>query len=121
MKHKYWHHNINIAAILGAIVFIGIAVMIVVYIVAEIDNNKEKSYIVSGYVIDKIYQPAYTSYSFVGNGDARHAIPTYHEATYTIIVESDNKEHKAYYNVTSFVYDRIKIDDYLQNVNRELK
>lgn len=121
MKRKYWHHDIDITAILGAIVFIGIITMMIVCIVAEVGNNKEKSYIVSGYVVDKIYQPAYTTYVSVGSDNTRHIIPTYHEATYTIVVESDNKEHKAYYNVTSSVYDRIKIDDYLRNVNRELK
>lgn len=119
MRSTFWKDNIT--AILGGIVIFFVVAVIGFGIYATIINQKEQSYITSGYVVDKDYQKGYTSYIWVGSGDTRHTIPQYHAATYSIMVESDDKNHCAYYEVTPEVYDRIRIGDYLQNVNRELK
>lgn len=104
--------------IIGIILVIGLFFLL---IYGAYHNHQEQLAITSGYVIDKDYNAPYTSYrSQIVNGNSI-SIPVYHEGSYMILVKSDDGQHRAWYNVTPLIYDKIKIGDHLNNVNRELK
>jgi len=107
------------------IIIISVIVLIIILIIsmirATIYNYQEQQLIVSGYVIDKDFNRAYTSHNRNKVGDTWIETPVYHEASYNIYIQSDDEKHKAWYEVTEYIYNQYKIGDYIKNVNRELK
>ena len=104
--------------IIGIILVIGLLFLL---IYGAYHNHQEQLAITSGYVIDKDYNAPYTSYSSQTVNGNSISVPVYHGASYTILVKSDDGRHQAWYDVTPLIYDKIKIGDHLNNVNRELK
>lgn len=105
-------------------IYIGVAaivIFIILMIFATIYNYNEQKLITSGYVIDKNFNKAYTSHDRHKVGDQWIENSTYHEATYHIYIQSDDGNHKAWYEVTEYIYNQYKIGDHIKNVNRELK
>lgn len=118
MKLKRFHWKPEFIFIIGVILVISFLALIIGY---SIHNYNEQLAITDGYVVDKQYNSPWTSYRSSGYGDKRIEIPVYHEASYYIYVKSADGKHLASYEVTSSIYDKVKIGDYLKNVNRELK
>lgn len=117
MKRRL-HFKPEFIFIIGTILVIGLFFLL---IYGAYYNHQEQLAITSGYVIDKDYNAPYTSYSSQTVNGNSISVPVYHGASYTILVKSDDGRHQAWYDVTPLIYDKIKIGDHLNNVNRELK
>lgn len=108
--------------IIAATVAILLVSLFGIAIYSAIHNYQEQQFITSGYIIDKHFTKAYTSYTSNSNSEDNSInIPVYHPAGYNIYIQSDDEKHKAWYEVTEYIYNQYKIGDYIKNVNRELK
>lgn len=118
---KFSRKYLEASSILPIIVIICIIGFFGFNIYTIYHNYQEQIAITSGYVIDKNYNAPYVSYRSHSSKEHSTSTPVYHEATYMILVKSDDELHTAWYEVTPLIYDRIKVGDHLNNVNRELK
>lgn len=111
--------QIDLNVIFGLIIIIIAIVFIVITIYATIYNYNEQRLITSGYIIDKKFNEAYTTTHY--NNETKTSSSSFHPAKYNIYIQSNDGNHKAWYEVTEYIYNQYKIGDYIKNVNKELK